>query len=149
VFSLRDAGLFSANPTMLQQSSNSNVPAFRINNNHASTPTNTAPTFHQDDWRGTAAAVSIISFDTNPAVQSKGWFLDEVFTIAQQPTISSNYTKSEVRVSTGQDFEFNFLRNLPPGAPRPASQSFEFDVSCSGNLFKGAVCSMNKTKPWI
>ncbi len=146
VFSLRDAGLFSANPTMLQQSSNSNVPAFRINNNHASTPTNTAPTFHQDDWRGTAAAVSIISFDTNPAVQSKGWFLDEVFTIAQQPTISSNYTKSEVRVSTGQDFEFNFLRNLPPGAPRPASQSFEFDVSCSGNLFKGAVCSMNKTK---
>ena len=141
VFSLRDAGLFSANPTMLQQSSNSNVPTFRSTNNHASTPTATAPTFHQDDWVGTAAAVSIISFDTSPAVQSKGWFLDEVFTIAQQPTVSSDYTKSAIRTALGLT-TFNFLRDLPAGAPTPASQSFEFDVSCSGNLFKGAVCSM-------
>ena len=86
---------------------------------------------HQiDEIRNVVFSNSIVSLFKNPAnsalnfnnssVPSQGWFIDQAYTAAQQPTIESDWQKS------------GGLLREPPIAPGP--DGLEFDVSCSGVL---------------
>ena len=137
VFSLRDKNLFSLNSVMFQQSASGDNTSTDPNRQGGFTNT---PTFNLNNWK----LSNILTFDTSPVARASNWFLDEVFTIAQQPTVTSDYNISGIKkqLAGAGGGTINLLRQLPAGAPQPASQSFEFDVSCSGNLFKGSAFNL-------
>ena len=62
---------------------------------------------------------TVLNFN-NSSVPSQGWFIDQAYTAAQQPTIESDWQKS------------GGLLREPPIAPGP--DGLEFDASCSGVL---------------
>ena len=113
LFALIDSGLFRANTSLVQSS---------IGNLSSSGVTNTF-----SEWE------EALNFDSN--TPTSGWFVDAMYTVAQQPTVNSNLSGSG-----------GF------GAPSPltgAGAASHLDASCSGSLFKAGNGVPGLTINWV
>ena len=79
-----------------------------------------------ENWIGGATQTSKPLFFFGEQQVRSGWFIDELFTRAQQPTVAPNLTNAFF----AQPFRTGLI-----SAPTP--NDLTFDVSCSGNLFVG------------
>jgi len=119
VFSLRNA----ASATQLWGS-------YIANNNSgislattANTPTNFSDTAAEYDGSQSSANNGVLTFGTGVAASS-GWFVDQLHMTSQQPTV-------DPYANSGQPTAY---QNPPNNSP---TLGYSFDVSLSGNLFKG------------
>ena len=118
VFSLRN----QASITQLWSSDTSLSDAAASN-----TPTNFSDTPAEYDGSQSSANEGVLEFGTGVAASS-GWFVDQLHMSSQQPTV-------DPYANSGQPADY---KNPPNNSP---SLGYSFDVSLSGNLFKGAGSS--------
>ena len=119
VFSLRNA----ASATQLWGSYISNNNSGISLATTANTPTNFSDTAAEYDGSQSNANNGVLTFGTGVAASS-GWFVDQLHMSSQQPTV-------DPYANSGQPTAY---QNPPNNSP---SLGYSFDVSLSGNLFKG------------
>ena len=89
----------------------------------SNTPTNFSDTPAEYDGSQSSANEGVLEFGTGVAASS-GWFVDQLHMSSQQPTV-------DPYANSGQPADY---QNPPNNSP---SLGYSFDVSLSGNLFKG------------
>ena len=91
----------------------------------ANTPTNFSDTAAEYDGSQSSANNGVLTFGTGVAASS-GWFVDQLHMSSQQPTV-------DPYANSGQPTRYAYPPNNSP------TLGYSFDVSLSGNLFKGTA----------